>query len=78
MKELFSKIFGRAKEHPKPAPEADSVDSYPCCSEIVHVFYRGVSDDRLYAAHDRKWQETKFFRPNGLRIFCSVCRKRIA
>ena len=43
----------------------------------VHIAYRGVSDDHLYLAYDRKWQEVKFFRPNGLRVYCQKCRQRI-
>jgi hypothetical protein len=54
-----------------------TTDETPCCSNIVHIAYRGVSDDRLYLAQDRKWQEVKFFRPKGLRVFCKECRRRI-
>lgn len=48
-----------------------------CCNDIVHIAYRGVSDDRMYLAYDRKWAEVKFFRPNGLRVFCADCRRRL-
>jgi len=48
-----------------------------CCSNLVHVAYRGVSDDRLYLAHNRQWTDVKFFRQHGLRAFCAVCRKRV-
>ncbi|HEY9714656.1 MAG TPA: hypothetical protein V6C72_14410 [Chroococcales cyanobacterium] len=48
-----------------------------CCQGSVHIAYRGVSDDRLYLASNRKWSEVKFFRPNGLRVFCSQCRRRL-
>lgn len=51
--------------------------SIPCCSEIVHIAYRGRADDRLYMVRDRKWQEVKYFQANGLRVFCSVCRHRV-
>jgi hypothetical protein len=49
----------------------------PCCSDDVHIAYRGISDDRLYLAENRKWHEVKFFRPQGLRVFCTKCRHRI-
>lgn len=44
---------------------------------LVHIAYRGVSDDRLYLSYGRKWQEVKFFRPHGLRVYCQKCRQRI-
>jgi hypothetical protein len=49
-----------------------------CCSDRVHIAYRGVSDDRLYLAENRTINEVKYFRPIGLRIFCAVCRKRLS
>lgn len=55
----------------------ETTNNPPCCSNIVHIAYRGISDDRLYLAYDRKWQEVKYFRPKNLRIFCKECRKRI-
>lgn len=49
----------------------------PCCSEQVHIAYRGKADDRLYMVRNRKWQEVKYFQANGLRAFCAVCRHRV-
>jgi hypothetical protein len=49
----------------------------PCCQGNVHIAYRGVSDDRLYMSRDRGFGEIKYFRPNGLRIFCADCRRRL-
>jgi len=74
---LLSKLFQRKAAKataPKPDAEASEV---PCCSPSVHVAYRGVSDDRLYLSCDRKWGDVKYFRPNGLRVFCAGCRRRI-
>src|SRR5271166_4829649 len=48
-----------------------------CCSGRAHIFFRGVSDDRLYVARDRHWNEVKYFRPRGLRVFCAHCRRRL-
>lgn len=59
----------------KPAPKEDV--EIPCCSETVHIAYRGVSDDRLYMARDRTWYEVRFYKPLGLRVFCAVCRRRV-
>lgn len=49
----------------------------PCCSEIVHIAYRGKADDRLYMAYGRRWQELRYYQDNGLKVFCSVCRSRV-
>jgi len=49
----------------------------PCCQGKVHIAYRGVSDERLYLSKDRAFNELKFFRPNGLRVFCADCRRRM-
>lgn len=52
-------------------------DDLSCCSDRVHIAYRGVSDDRLYLSENRSKGEVKFFRPIGLRVFCAECRKRL-
>ncbi len=49
----------------------------PCCSEKVHIAYRGKADDHLYMVYERQWQEVKFFQQNGLRVFCAACRRRV-
>ena len=61
---------------------ADTSDSEPiaelaCCSQVVHIAFRGVSDDRLYLSYNRQWAEVKYFKPYGLRVFCAVCRRRL-
>jgi hypothetical protein len=73
---LLNKLFGK-RSKPEIETKVESAPSYPCCSEKVHIGYRGVSDDRLYLSYDRKWGDVKFFRPNGLRVFCALCRNRI-
>ncbi|MBX9690051.1 MAG: hypothetical protein K2X27_25290 [Candidatus Obscuribacterales bacterium] len=49
----------------------------PCCTEQVHIAYRGKADDKLYIAYGRKWQEVRFYQSNGLRVFCASCRNRV-
>ena len=49
----------------------------PCCSEEVHIAFRGRADDRLYISYNRQWQELKFFQSNGLKVFCATCRQRV-
>jgi hypothetical protein len=51
--------------------------SRACCSENVHIAYRGISDDRLYMTYDRKWNEVKYFKPHGLKVYCATCRRRV-
>ena len=48
-----------------------------CCGGGVIIAYRGLADDRLYIAYNRKWTDVRFFRPHGLRVYCSVCRTRV-
>ncbi len=55
-------------------PESITV---PCCSEDVHIAFRSKADDRLYMTYNRKWQEVRYFRQEGLRVFCASCRHRV-
>ena len=77
MMDLLSKLFRKRAIGPEAKPEAEADSLNACCSDQVHIAYRGVSDDRLYLSYDRKWADVKFFRPNGLRVFCASCRRRI-
>jgi hypothetical protein len=76
MNNLFKKIqsiFGR-KEIPAETVEQDEE---LCCEGKVHIAYRGISDDKMYVSYNRRWDEVKFFKPNGLRVFCKACRRRL-
>lgn len=73
MDRLISKLPW-VKKKPEPVPEEED-DS--CCEGVVHIAYRGISDDRLYLAENRRWNDVRFFRPNGLRVFCAGCRRRL-
>ncbi|CAN5376510.1 hypothetical protein BH10CYA1_BH10CYA1_20640 [soil metagenome] len=66
-------VFKKNKVEPVVAEPEEEV----CCSGIVKIAYRGVSDDRLYLAEGRKWGDVRFFKPNGLRVFCAGCRRRL-
>jgi hypothetical protein len=62
----------------KPASVDDADVVNACCDQPeVHIAYRGKSDDRLYLAENRTWQEVRFFQPNGLKVFCKQCRRRV-
>lgn len=77
MNKLISAIqslFKRKQE----TPSKDAEEEYElCCEGTVHIAYRGVSDDKMYVAYNRRWDEVKFFKPNGLRVFCTGCRRRL-
>lgn len=61
---------------PVAAPQEEEATEL-CCKGNVHIAYRGVSDDRLYLSYGRHWNEVRYFRPNGLKVFCADCRRRL-
>ena len=63
------------KPEVKDSNEED--DAVVCCEGLVHIAYRGISDDHMYMAYDRKWADVRFFRQNGIRVFCAKCRRRL-
>lgn len=75
---LAKRLFGAAGPSTAESGSA-TTDQIPCCQGggEVHVAYRGVSDDRMYIVYGKKWSEVKYFRPNGLRVFCAGCRRRL-
>ena len=76
---IINGIFARGKKssnNPDNSHEAIPEEEV-CCNGIVHIAYRGVSDDRMYISHSRHWREIKYFRPQGLKVFCADCRTRV-
>ncbi|MBY0551698.1 MAG: hypothetical protein K2W95_30725 [Candidatus Obscuribacterales bacterium] len=69
-------LLAKLKKQKETAPEEEEV-TVPCCSETVHIAFRGVADDKLYMARNRKWTEVRFYKQNGLRVFCATCRHRV-
>jgi len=72
IRDFFLAIVGRKPD----STDADDPAEL-CCQGRVHIAYRGLADDRLYMAYDRTWQEVRFFKPNGLRVFCADCRRHL-
>lgn len=74
IRQFILRLTGKAA----PVQQASENESEEfCCQGVVHIAYRGVSDDRLYMAYSRAWNEVRFFRPNGLKVFCADCRRRL-
>lgn len=71
LRALYRKAAGLAP------PPGEGADSGLCCSGSVHVAFRGLSDDRLYLSRGRRFSEVKYFKQNGLKVFCAGCRRRL-
>ena len=48
-----------------------------CHKETVHIFIRGLADGKLHAAKNRNYSDFRFYKKQGLKVFCAVCRKRL-
>lgn len=75
LKKLLCTLIGPKAPVAVSEPESEPVEL--CCQGRVHIAYRGLADDRLYMAYDRAFAEVKFFKPNGLRVFCAGCRRHL-
>jgi hypothetical protein len=74
---MLRPLLGKSDEAAQADKSAEPNPEIPCCSPEVHIAYRGKSDDRMYMAYNRRWQEVRFYQPNGLRVFCATCRRRV-
>ena len=48
-----------------------------CHKEKVHIFIRGLADGKIHAAKSRNYSDFRFYKKDGLKVFCAVCRKRL-
>ena len=48
-----------------------------CHKDKVHIFVRGLADEKLHVARNRNYSDFRFYKKQGLKVFCAVCRKRI-
>lgn len=48
-----------------------------CHKDKVHIFVRGLADGKLHSAKNRNYSDIRFYKKQGLKVFCVVCRKRI-
>lgn len=72
-----SKAAIESVESVEPVESDEPAEEMVCCKGIVHIAYRGIADDRVYMSYSRLWNEIRFFRPNGLKVFCADCRSRV-
>ena len=48
-----------------------------CHKETVHIFIRGLADGKMHVARNRNYSDFRFYKKQGLKVFCAVCRKRL-
>lgn len=48
-----------------------------CHKETVHIFVRGLADGKMHVARNRNYSDFRFYKKQGLRVFCAICRKRL-
>lgn len=48
-----------------------------CHKDKVHIFVRGLADNKLHSAKNRNHTDVRFYKKENLKVFCAVCRKRI-
>ena len=65
--------FGKQKSDEFQIPD----DFQFCHKETVHIFVRGLADGKLHAAKNRNYSDFRFYKKQGLKVFCAVCRKRL-
>lgn len=72
--------YGATAESAKakgPEGPEEPEEQMVCCKGVVHITYRGIADDRVYISYSRLWNEIRYFRPHGLKVFCAECRSRV-
>jgi len=65
--------LGRKKVEDFKLPE----DIDFCHKKTVHIFVRGLADGKMHAAKNRNYSDFRFYKKDGLKVFCAVCRKRL-
>ena len=65
--------FGKPKLEEFQIPE----DFQFCHKDKVHIFVRGLADGKIHVAKNRNYSDFRFYKKEGLKVFCAVCRKRL-
>ena len=65
-------------------PHASTIEEFQipqnfnfCHKDKVHIFVRGLADGKLHSAKSRNYSDFRFYKKDGLKVFCAVCRKRL-
>lgn len=79
----WAKVLSRrgGKEiDPEKLPSSEfqlSKDIEFCHKDKVHIFVRGLVDGKLHVARNRHYSDFRFYKKDNLKVFCTVCRKRL-
>ena len=75
----WAKILSRGGSRPAPTIEEFKIpEGFEFChKDKVHIFIRGLADGKLHAAKNRNYSDFRFYKKQGLKVFCAVCRKRL-
>ena len=75
----WMKVLSRGRSRPAPTVEEFQIppDFEFCHKDKVHIFVRGLADGKLHSAKNRNYSDFRFYKKQGLKVFCAVCRKRL-
>ena len=78
----WAKVLRRTRRETDPERQPIEQFQLPkefdfCHKETVHIFIRGMADGKLHVARNRSYLDFRFYKKDGLRVFCAVCRKRL-
>ena len=75
----WAKLLSRGVSRHAPTIEEFQLpqDFNFCHKDKVHIFVRGLADGKLHAAKNRNYSDFRFYKKEGLKVFCAVCRKRL-
>ena len=74
----WAKLLSRGRSRPAPKEEFQIPSDFNFChKDKVHIFVRGLADGKLHTAKNRNYSDFRFYKKDGLRVFCAVCRKRL-
>ena len=79
----WAKILKKRSGH-EVDPEKQPIEEFQlpldfnfCHKDKVHIFVRGLADGKLHVARNRNYSDFRFYKKDGLKVFCAVCRKKI-
>ena len=76
---VLKKRKGKEIDPERQSPEEFQLpkDIVFCHKDKVHIFVRGLVDGKMHSAKNRNWSDFRFYKKDGLKVFCAVCRKRL-